>query len=258
MYIYLSKILPLLVVPIGIVLELLLVTLLLLWKRKRKSAVLCLVTAMLVLWGSSMPIVANSLLGSLERQYPAVHLDSVPSSECIVVLGGAVEPVLAPRVDVELKEAADRIFKTASLYAAGKAKMVIVAGGNQPWSPYEQSEAEAIRLLLMNWGVPGEAILLDDTSRNTRENVVNTWEILQKRPCSTPLLVTSAAHMPRSVASFAMVGIKVFPVSADVRVVRASKLTVYDFLPDTKALKKTTDAIHERVGQQYYRLRGWN
>ena len=217
-----------------------------------------MVASMLMLWVSSMPVVADKLLGRLEQQYPAVTLADIPSSECIIVLGGAVEPVLAPRVDVELKEAADRVRKAAGLYAAGKGKHVIVTGGNQPWSPFEQSEAAAIKLLLMEWGVPDSAILLDESSRNTRENVVNTWEILQKKPCVTPLLVTSAAHMARSVASFEIVGIKVFPVPADVRVVNAPELTVFDFLPNVEALDKTTDAMHEWVGHIYYKLRGWS
>ena len=214
--------------------------------------------ALLVLWVSSMPIVADSLLGSLEQRYQPVALSDIPASECIIVLGGAVGPILAPRVDVDLKEAADRVYKTAALYAAGKSKRVIVAGGNQPWSPFEQSEAHAIRLLLMDWGVPDSAIVLDETSRNTRENVINTWNILQNTQCVTPLLVTSAAHMARSVASFEIVGIKVFPVPVDVRVVKTPRLTIFDFIPDVEALNRTTDAMHERVGQVYYKFRGWS
>jgi len=258
MYIYLSKILPLLVLPIGIVFWLSLIALYLLWKHKRRSAMVFLATAILVLWASSMPIVADFSLGTLERQYPPVPLNDIPTSECIIVLGGAVEPVLAPRLDIDLKAAADRVYKTAALYIAGKSPSIIVAGGNQPWSSFDQSEAQAIRLLLMDWGVPDSAIVLDETSRNTRENVINTWEILQQTPCVKPLLVTSAAHMPRAVRSFEMVGIKVFPVPVDVRVVKDSKLTLFDFIPDTDALKRTTDAMHEWVGQKFYQLRGWN
>ncbi len=258
MYIYLSKLLPLLVVPIGIVLELSLVSLVLFWRNRRKPATVTLVTAMLVLWVSSMPIVADNLLGRLERQYPAVAMNDIPSGDCIVMLGGAIEPALPPRVDANLLEAADRVYKTASLYAAGKGKRVIVSAGNQPWSPFEQSEASAIKTLLVDWGVPDSSIILDETSRNTRENIVHTWEILYRLRCKTTLLVTSAAHMPRAVASFEIVGVKVFPVTVDFRVVDAETITGFDFFPDTKALKKTTDAVHEWVGQWFYKLRGWN
>ncbi len=52
----------------------------------------------------------------------------------MIVLGGALGAALPPRVDVEMNEAVDRIYKTAALYRAGKAPAVIVTGGNQPWS----------------------------------------------------------------------------------------------------------------------------
>jgi uncharacterized SAM-binding protein YcdF (DUF218 family) len=45
---------------------------------------------------------------------------------------------------------------------------------------------------------------------------------------ASTLLVTSAAHMPRSVGAFEQVGVEVFPVSTDVRVVHASAVTVFD------------------------------
>jgi uncharacterized SAM-binding protein YcdF (DUF218 family) len=173
LYIYLSKILPLMLLPIGIIFELSLIALLLLWRGKRKSSAVFLVTAMLVLWLSSLPIVADNLLARLEQQYPAVELKDIPVSECIVVLGGAVSPVLPPRVDVELHEAADRVFKAVGLYHAGKGSMIIVAGGRHPWSPFEQSEAEAIQSLLVDWGVPVTAILLDKSSRNTLKNTTD-------------------------------------------------------------------------------------
>ena len=257
MYIYLSKILPLMVLPIGIVIELLLMALLLLWWGKRKSSAFFMVAAIFVLWCCSMPIVANTVLGKLEQRYPALALSDVPSSDCIVLLGGALDLIRPPRVDVNLLDSVDRISKTASLYRAGKAAVVIVSGGNQPWQPQLKSEAKEIQTLLTDWGVPVSAIVLEETSRNTRENAVNTKVLLDKLECQTPLLVTSAAHMSRSVATFTKLEMDVFPVSADVRAVNTIDLTVFDFIPDTRALAMTTNAIREWTGQMIYRLRGW-
>jgi uncharacterized SAM-binding protein YcdF (DUF218 family) len=75
--------------------------------------------------------------------------------------------------------------------------------------------------------------------------------------CDSTLLVTSAAHMPRSVAAFEKVGVEVFPVSTDVRVVGASKFTMFDFLPHAGALSMTTDAMREWLGRKVYQFRGW-
>jgi hypothetical protein len=54
------------------------------------------------------------------------------------------------------------------------------------------------------------------------------------------------------------VGIDVFAVSADVRVIRTSGVTVFDFLPDAGALLMTTDAVREWLGRRVYEIREWN
>ena len=194
----------------------------------------------------------------MEQQFPAVAMAEIPVRRCIVLLGGAVQPVKSPRVDVNLLESADRVYKASSLYRAGKGQVVIVAGGNQPWSGFEQTEAEATRNILIDWGVPDSAIVVEGASWNTRENAVNTSALLINAGCQAPLLVTSAAHMKRAVASFAKINIDVFPVSADIRVVNNSEITVFDLLPDQRALGMTSSAIREWIGQKVYQLRGWN
>ena len=258
MYIYLSKILPLLILPVGMATWLCLLALVLLWAGKRKTSITFLFVAVLVLWGSSMQLVAQTLYGKLESVYPPVQVLDIPASKCIVLLGGAVEPVMSPRVDFDLHDSVDRVRKAANLHRAGKAELIIVAGGNQPWMDFSQTEAQATEVLLMEWGVPATAIKLEGGSRNTRENAVNSARLLQQHRCGIPLLVTSAAHMPRSVAAFSKVDVDVFPVSTDVRVINTPNLTVMDFLPDAGALKMTTDAMREWIGQWVYRFREWN
>ena len=242
--------------PIGLVLELSLIALLFLRKGWRKTASAFLGTAILMLWVTSMPIVADALLGRLEQDYPAVMMTEVPVSKCIVVLGGAVQPVLPPRVDIDMHEAVDRVRKAAQLFHAGRGGVIIASGGNLPWSPFAESEAESIKTLLLEWGVPASAIVLETESRNTRENALNSIALLEELGCETPLLVTSAAHMKRSVAVFERLGVTVFPVSADVRVVKSSNLNVLDFLPDAEALNQTSDAMREWMGQKVYEMQG--
>ena len=258
MYIYLSKILPLLVMPLSIVLLLLLVALMLLRHGKRKTLGGFLVLALVVLWTASMPLVAKLLYGSLESQYPAMPLDQVPAGGCIIVLGGAVGAPIPPRVDIDLSGAVDRVYKTAELYRAGKAPYVIVTGGNQPWSKSGPAEAELIRDLLMQWGVPEDSIFLEGSSRNTRENAIYSKNIINAINCEAPLLVTSAAHMPRALAAFNSAGISVTPVTTDVQVVDNGLPPMTDFLPDAGALAMTSAAIRERVGQWVYSMKGWN
>jgi uncharacterized SAM-binding protein YcdF (DUF218 family) len=257
-YVYLSKILPQLVMPISVTMGLVLLALILLRLDRRGPAVSVLWVAVGLLWISSMPITAGFLYGLVESRYPAQSMSGIPQSDCIVLLGGAVGPPVPPRVDVELNDTVDRVYKAAQLYRAGKARLIIVTAGNQPWSVSKWSEAELIGGLLMEWGVPENSIVLEGSSRNTRENALYSKDIVDAYQCDQTLLVTSAAHMPRSVAAFASVGISVTPVSTDFRVADGAGLTVMDFLPDAGALEMTSSAIRELIGRWYYKFKGWN
>ena len=258
MYVYLSKILPAFVMPIGVTLFLSFVALLLARRGRANWASGVLVLAIAVLWVASTPYAARALYRGIEARYPAVPIDQVPNAACAVVLGGVMEGASPPRVDVEFHDAIDRVFKVAEVYRAGRVRFIVVTGGNQPWSNDSLSEAELIRNLLVGWGIPREAIILEGSSRNTRENAMYTRNAMASVNCEDALLVTSAAHMPRALAAFRAAGVSASPVSADVRVAESGRLGVMDFLPDAEALRMTSDGLRELVGQWVYRWQGWN
>jgi uncharacterized SAM-binding protein YcdF (DUF218 family) len=250
MYVYLSKILPLLVMPLGLVLILLVAALLFVRRGMKKTASGLLIMAVVLLWLASTPFVAERVYRELESRYPPVALADLPPGDCIVLLGGAVQAAMAPRVDIEFNESVDRVYKAAQLYRAGKSPYVVVTAGNQPWSTSPWDEADLLRDLLLEWGVPQEAVFLEGSSRNTRENAVYSKHVIDSINCQTALLVTSAAHMPRAVAAFRGVGIDIVPVSTDVRVIDGNGLSALALLPDAKALDMTSDAIREWIGQK--------
>lgn len=258
MYVYLSKILPLFVMPLGIVLILGLLALLFLRGKKARISTALLTLGLVHLYVMSMPVTGDFLYAKVESRYLPVPLQQVPKAACLVVLGGALEAAAAPRVDIEMSEAVDRVYKAAQLYRAGKTPLIIVTGGRQVWSKDVPSEADLIRELLMEWGVPRDAIILEGSSRNTRENAMYSKFAADSLGCEQALLVTSAAHMPRSVAAFEAVGLSVVPVSTDVRVADTKHLTAMDFLPDARALAMSSDAIRELIGRWVYQMQGWN
>src|SRR5262249_43177615 len=112
--------------------------------------------------------------------------------------------------------------------------------------------------LLQTYGVPPDLIIVEGNSRNTHENAINTAAIWRERHFHSGLLVTSATHMPRALASFRKADLDVVPWPADFRGHSYPLVaTVFDLLPDAGALEKTTSAIKEWVGLAVYRLRGW-
>lgn len=92
---------------------------------------------------------------------------------------------------------------------------------------------------------------LEDGSRNTRENAQQVAKLLGDR-CQEPwLLVTSAWHMPRSMAEFEAVGCKVTPYPVDFRTGDATPLTEYSL---AQSLLRWQTALHEWLGLPVYRL----
>lgn len=61
------------------------------------------------------------------------------------------------------------------------------------------------------WGVPEEAILLESESGTTYENALYNRGLLEAHGLKRVLLVTSAWHMPRALATFRSAGIHALP-----------------------------------------------
>ncbi|WP_239256492.1 YdcF family protein [Listeria ilorinensis] len=79
------------------------------------------------------------------------------------LIGDRVPPLLASRLDRAIQFRAKQIAKT------GKQATIIVSGGQGPDELI--SEAEAMRLYLLEKGIPEEYILMEDQSTNTLENM---------------------------------------------------------------------------------------
>lgn len=257
MFLFLSKFLPPFLYPLGLAILAGLVTLVLLAFRFRRSAAILLAFSLAGLWVAAAPAFANWLYAGLESRYPPVRIEDLPAADVAIVLGGIVGQPLPPRVTPDLGEPADRILEAARLYKAAKAAHVLVSGGNLPWQAAVAPEAELVADLLVEFGVPREAIVLDPKSRNTYENAVDSTRIMKERDWTTALLVTSGAHMPRAMAIFRRAGVAVTAASTDIRVRYPLYDNVLDFLPDAGALDRTGNAVKEWLGLLVYRARGW-
>lgn len=215
-----------------------------------------LVFGLAVLYLSSLRPVAMSLMRSLEADYPPVVIDELPESAAIVVLGGGILNPNAPRIEVEFNDAGDRLHFAARLYKAGKAPRIIISGGNVFTEPGMLSNGEYSRLLLLEWGVDPEAIVVEGESRTTYENARNTSSLLES-DSGPVLLVTSAFHMRRSQALFEAQGLDIVPASTDIQSTKTDEPAILNWLPDAYFLFTTSRAVKEYVGYIVYGLRGW-
>jgi len=263
MFLFLSKLLPLLVYPLGLASLLLVVTVWGIWRKRRQLAMGAAIAALIVLWAGSNAWVATRLVQSLEWQN--LPPDPLPNAEAIVVLGGSTRPADFPRPWVDVTEAGDRVLHGAQLYKAGKAPKLILSGGRIEWRGGGPPESDDMAQIAEAMGVPRADILEDPTSLNTYQNAVNVKAILQREGIDRILLVTSAMHMPRSLAIFQKQGMDAIAAPTDFlisarRVAEVSgsrQAILLSLLPDAEHLDNVSRAMKEYIGLLVYRLRGW-
>ena len=262
MFLFLSKLIPIFFYPIGLICLLLIVALGLLWKKsKRTPAVIS--TALLILLLSGNSWTSNSLVRSLEWQN--IPQGELPTADAIVVLGGGIRSQAYPRPDVDFSDAGDRVWYGAELYRAGKAPKIIVSGGRIDWQGNSTPEADDLSKLLIKMGVPKTDIISERKSLNTRDNAVYTKEILQQYNFQKILLVTSAMHMPRSLAIFKKLDINAIAAPTDYRISQLEidqpntqiESAILALLPNEESLSLTTGALREYLGILVYKLKGW-
>lgn len=249
----LTKILPLFVYPLGLGIFLLLVTTFASAIRSRRVGILAGMTGLLILWVASMPTATNLALGSLESDFPFISIHDQPATDAIVVLGGFTGKPDVGRGDMEVNDGIDRLLHGMRLYRAGKAPYLMLVGGA---ARGHTPEAMLMAQLLEEFGMPRDNMLLEDKSRNTRENGINSVAIMKAHGIKRILLVTSAFHMRRAQAVFEKLGIEVIPAATDYQVGEPDP-GVLDWLPDAEALWGTTFGIKEYIGWFVYRIRGW-
>ena len=262
MFVYLSKLLPVFVYPLGLVLLLLLAALV--FGRLPAWPRFLLILAVGIILVSGNRWVADGLVRSLEWRY--LPPEEIPTVEAIVVLGGATHAPYYPRPMVEIGDAGDRVLYAARLYHQGKAERILLSGGRIDWQAPGGTPAEEMAVLLEMLDVPREALWLEETSRNTYENAVNSRRILEENGIRRILLVTSAAHMSRSAALFEKQGLEVIPAPTDYSITEAEwkqvtgaslPVQLIYFLPEAGNMAQTTGALKEYLGMFVYRLRGW-
>lgn len=252
-----GKLLTPLISPLGLSLLLWLVGTLLSWRGWRGWGRGCRTAGCLLLIVLGSPLVGERLLHSLEAEYPPTQVADSPSADAIVVLGGFTQPPIPPRLNIDVDEGFDRLLHGMRLWRADKAPLLMFSGGNIPYlSGSPMTEAASLCSLALEYGVDPQAILVEEESRNTYENALFTSRLLRQRGLNRILLVTSASHMPRSVAAFRKQGLEIIPSPTDVQVV-PRPFTPLQLLPGMDALDYSTTAIKEQVGMWIYWLRGW-
>ena len=217
--------------------------------RWRRSGWLLAVGGLATILLAALPGVSRPLMAGLERPYPPRLAADCPRAEAIILLGGAVQPLLAGETRGRLHRGSDRVWEAAQLWHAGCAPRVVVSAGGLIEPPVVAGESAALVALLRDLGVPATALIVEADSRNTQGNAAFTRAALAPMGVRRVLLVTSAWHLRRAVALFAREGFEVLPVGADYRGVRACH-GLECWVPNAGALEETGLVVKEYLGYE--------
>ena len=213
------------------------------WTRKAIG-----ILAVCWIWAFATPLMSRFVGFGLEQEFlvddKIPKLDSYPNADAIILLGGSMGYDTNICDAAEMWSSADRVWNAARLFKAGKADKIIVTGGGV---------VASTKSLLLDFGVPAEAIIFDETPRNTEEEA-RAAAIYGDRKV---LVVTSAWHMKRAMLLFGKYApnIEAVPAPADFEntMAAARAISFWDFIPNPSSLSANTIAFHEWLGIWAYK-----
>ncbi len=227
---------------------------LLLFSRGRRGKALIGLAALGFLALAVAPV-GPAMLLALEERFPRPA--QLPEKiDGILVLGGAVDPRLSLAYgETVFNSSVARVLAGVALARRHPEAKLALIGGEGEFFPVGNPEARASLPFVLDEGIARSRVILEERSRSTHENAVFAQDLIHPRPGERWVLVTSAFHMPRAVASFRAAGWAVIPYPVDFKIDPATGLRPGFNLLD--GLSAATVAGKEWVGLLAYRLLGW-
>jgi uncharacterized SAM-binding protein YcdF (DUF218 family) len=253
---FLGKVLALITQPLVWVVLVLLAACAALLLRRVRGGLRLVLLALGLLAFTAWQALPNFLLHQLESRYaeiaPGANLQGYTG---VIVLGGATASgrVQQDHQQPQMNDAAERMTAPVAMLRSNPHLRVLYTGGEGSLRGIGPTEAERAGKFFNTMGVPTSQVQYEDQSRNTYENAVLTAKLPGVNPKERWLLVTSAWHMPRSMATFAKAGWNVTAYPVDYRTGQTSDWLDFNLAGGASSWET---ALHELVGLLAYRLTG--
>ena len=252
-----SKLLSFLVQPLAWVALLMLLSAVWMTRRPRaarRALLLALVLGVMVGW---LPL-ADALMRPLENRYsvPAdVAAGQLRGYAGVVVLGGAIDSADIWRAhgQVALNGAAERMTVPVTLLQQHPHLRLVFTGGDGELWPQGMSESALAEKFFTSMGVAANRVQYEDKSRTTYENAVFSAALPNMDKSQRWLLLTSASHMPRSLATFRAAGWNVTPYAVDYRTGDSTPWNEYSL---AHGALRWQILLHEYLGWLAYAMAG--
>lgn len=250
--IYLHKILPIFLLPVGF--TIILAASGLAWRERA----FCW-AGVILLFLSALPFTGNLAMRAIENGQIQPDPDTLPPADAVVVLsGGLTRPSEGQRVAQWSGPLVNRFEAGVALYLASKAPKVMFTNGRLPWRYCQESIEVGLLAKAQAAGIDSEAVITTGEVVNTAQEAAAAANILLDKNTAIEsrkiLLVTSAFHMRRAKLLFERAGFIVIAFPADFRVCHQQPISVLDFFPTADGLTQTETALREWYGFLYYRF----
>lgn len=223
--------------------------------RRRWGLRLCWLSLALLLLTGWQPL-PEGLLRQLEASYPPIDKDtSLQPYAGVVVLGGALEPayVWDGHGQPALNDAAERMVVPLALAKRHAHLQIVFTGGEGELFGQGLTEAARAKIFYDLMDLPPGRVQYESASKTTYENAVLTATLASINKRQPWLLLTSANHMPRAMATFKHAGWNVTAYPVDFRTGTATPWTRYSL---QKGAQQWQVALHEMLGLLAYKLAG--
>ena len=236
-----------LIFPLSLVIELFIVGLL--WPNKRRKF---LFAGVVLLYLFSFQPFSFLLLWPLERTYSPIREASLNREvKWVVVLGGGSKEGKNLTPEDRLNEASlKRLLEGIRLSRHLPKVRLILSGGDFNG---DLPVARVMHEAALKYGLSPSRLVLEESSWDTHDEARLLKKTLGK---DSFYLVTSASHMPRSMALFKKMGTRPISAPTDFQAVWGP-IRGTDFFPKADALKYTERAFHEYLGLLWGWVRGY-
>ena len=223
----------------------------LLARRRVRLGLVVATFGAILLYLTSMPIVADSLIWSVEALAGAIpNAPSDMHPGAIIVLSGDFRhghcvgsPDTVGRLTLE------RVAEAASEHR--RTGLPILVSGGRPEDADDSLAGIMSTVLQDDFHVPVR--WRENRSANTYQNAAFSAEMLRRAGVPAAFLVTHPWHMARALWSFRAVGYPVVPVALPTG--KAMTISVSSFFPQVTALLGSYYALHELFGFGWYPCR---
>ncbi|MBC7412736.1 MAG: YdcF family protein [Bacteroidia bacterium] len=226
------------------------------WATKYAIANKLRIATLVLLLFFTNPFISNEVM--LHYELKGITYSKIDKKyDCAIVLGGYMKYYNSELNTISFSDAYDRLSEAIMLYHNHKINYILLSGGSGHLVNEPAEGALAKEYLIHYACIPDSAILVDNTSRNTYENIIECKKIIKAKQFNNVLLISSAFHLRRSNAICVKQNLPVTLYATDQYAGRKRINPTTTLIPSVDNLLLWNILIHEWMGYATYKLMGY-